>query len=189
MSDDLDIDVPDFTDDVLDNAPAIAPPMEAPPPLLAMHIAEYEVSKDSPLWSMEEIAEHFDLTVERIEQYKLVPSFRADVRACIAEIQDSNAHIRRKAAVQLEHYIDNLVPAWLADDACPFSEKVKLMAFLAKTGKLIDDPTEKLRVEAELAKNQNNNGGSFQPVLNVSLNLTSPDEKNVVIEQEKLNDE
>lgn len=153
-------------------------PMPSPPALLAFHIAERE-SSNNPLWTEEEICEHFDITMEQLAQFKTLPSFRAEVRANLAEIKDSNSHIRRKASAQAELFLDTLVPSWLRDDDFPPAEKVKLMALLLKTGRVIDDPLEKAKAEAEVAAKTPQI--SQQPTLNLYL-TTAPGATPVVID-------
>jgi len=126
-------------------------PMEAPPPLLAMHIAEYEAS-NNPLWTMEEIAEHFGITVQDIEHYKTLPTFRAEVRASLETLKDSHAHIRHKAQAQLETYIDTVIPPIMGDPNVNAGDKLKYLQFLATTARVNNDPLEKAKAETATAK-------------------------------------
>ena len=123
-------------------------PLETWPNLLPLFIAEYESSIGTPLYTLDEIAEHFDISVEKIELYKQQTSFRAEVRSAIVEIKDSNSTVRRKASAQFENYLDTIVPKWMVDDDFPASEKVKVLQFLAKTGRIVDDPIEKAKAES-----------------------------------------
>lgn len=134
-----------------DVALIIDEPMKKWPVLLPMHIAEYETNLSAPLYTMEEIADHFGLTIKKIEAFKRQKSFRAEVHASIKEVKDSSSVIRRKAKAQLEMYLDVLIPQWMSDPEFPPTEKVKMFQFLAKTARIVDDPTEQAKAEAKLA--------------------------------------
>jgi hypothetical protein len=126
-------------------------PLDKWPSSLPLEIAHYESAQGIPLYTLDEIANHFGVTPEHLERYRELPAFRAEVRACIQELQDTNSLIRRKVRKQAEYYFDHLVPKWLSDEDWPPSEKVKILTLLAKTAKVIDDPADKARAEAEAA--------------------------------------
>jgi len=107
-------------------------PMNKWPALLPMHIAEYESSGDLPLYTLEEIAKHFGITLEDIELFSQQLVFREEVRAFISEIKDTNSIVRQKAKAQLELYLDTLVPTWMVDPDFPPAEKNKTLKFVSE---------------------------------------------------------
>lgn len=112
-------------------------PMDRWPPLLPMYMAEHEASVGEPLYTLEEIAEHFDITTKDIDRYSEQIAFREEVRASIATIKDSNSVIRQKAKAQLETYLDTIIPIWMSSDEFPDKEKVNIfkhLSELAETG-------------------------------------------------------
>ncbi len=133
-------------DEVSTNLPVA---MDSWPALLPLQIAEHEASIGSHLYSIEEIAEHFDISVKQIEVFKDQRSFRAEVRAALLEIKDTNSVIRQKAKAQFEHYLDVYVPLMMNDPMTPPAEKLKLFQFLAKTARVVDDPAEKAKADAK----------------------------------------
>jgi hypothetical protein len=166
--------------------------METPPAYLSFWIAEYEVVKNNNdafiPYTLEQIAEEFHITVEQIEKYKKLPSFRAEVRANIENIKNSSYHIRHKAQVQFEIYLDQIVPKLIKDEETPVSEKIKLLAFLAKTARVNDDPAEKAKAEAEIQSKQPQQQSA--PTLN--LYLTTGETKQSIpidIQAERIVDE
>ena len=114
-------------------------------------MAHHDSSVGTPLYNLEEICDHFDITLDQLETFRQLPAFRAEVRAAILELQDTNSTIRRKVRKQTELYFDTLVPKWLIDESFNNAEKVKLLTLMTKVAKLIDDPAEKAKVEAEVA--------------------------------------
>jgi hypothetical protein len=160
--------------------------METWSALLPLSIAEHEAAVGTPLYTIQEICDHFGITEETLGRYKQQPAFRAEVRAALLELKDSNSIVRKKAKAQFESYLDKLIPKFLHDEDFPPSEKVKLLQFLAKTARLIDDPAEKLKIEQEAsAKNQQQ---QQPPSLNLTLQVTqapaSPPQGMTIIYQE-----
>lgn len=147
--------------------------METWPPMLPRYLAEYEVSisqSNPPLYSLEEIASTFQLTLKKIERFKKQAAFRAEVRAAILEIKDSDSVIKRKARAQAELYLDVWVPTVMSDPDFPPAEKNKLFMFISKMGRIIDDPQERLKLESE-----NNKEDNSKNTPTIVINLSSPD--------------
>lgn len=156
--------------------------LETWPAMLPMYVAEYEVSLGQPLYDYGEIAETFGINVERIDLFKKQPGFRAEVRAAILEIKDSDSVIKRKAKAQAELYLDSWVPKAMSDPAFPSVEKTKLFMFVAKMGRIVDDPQEKIKVEAAVQAST-----PQAQIPTITINLTGPksldEEQGVTITQ------
>jgi len=161
--------------------------METWPPMLPRYIAEYEVSisqSNPPLYDLEEIALTFQLTLERIEKFKEQTAFRAEVRAAILEIKDSDSVIKRKARAQAELYLDVWVPKAMTDPNFPAAEKNKLFMFVSKMGRIIDDPQEKLKLDSESKLEGDNNQTTPTIVINLSSSNSLKDTKGITITQQ-----
>jgi hypothetical protein len=141
--------------------------MERWPKLLPIYLAEHKASVGTPLYTLEEIAKHFDITVQEIEVYSEQIAFRAEVRGVIAEIKDSNSIIRQKAKAQLETYLDNMIPAFMVDTDFPPAEKVKLFKFLQELSETGGSTAEKAKAKLD-AVPQNT-----APTLNLYLTQAS----------------
>lgn len=155
--------------------------MDKWPASLPLEIAHYESAIGVPLYSLDEIADHFGISVDTIDRYRELPAFRAEVRSSLAELKDTNSLIRRKVRKQAELYFDSFVPKWLNDPDFPPAEKVKLLTLLAKTARVIDDPADKARAEAEAAKALPQ---QVQPVLNLILTAAPGTTVGAVIPQQ-----
>lgn len=156
-------------------------PMDSWPALLPLYVGECEASVGSPLYTTEEICDHFGITPEHLERYKEQPKFRAEVRAAIQELKDSSSVLRKKAKAQLELYVDKTIPSLMGDSDQPMAEKVKLMRFLAEVSRVLNDPADKARAEAEAAKALPQ---QVQPVLNLILTAAPGTTVGAVIPQQ-----
>jgi len=156
-------------------------PMNKWPALLPMHIAEYESSGDLPLYTLEEIAEHFDITVQDIEVFSQQMLFREEVRAFISEIKDSTSVVRQKAKAQLELYLDTLVPVWMVDPDFPPAEKNKTLKFVSELAEAGGSAAQK--ASAKIAASPEAKAAN----LNIYMTLPGGETKTVegvIIEQE-----
>ena len=139
---------------------------------LSVEIADFETSVGTPISTVEEICKRFDITEEFLTALRGVRAFRNEVRTAIVDLKKTNNTVRRKAALQTENYIDTLCPLWLADPRWPPAEKLKTLMFLAKLGRLIDDPNDK--GDAPLTPNQQ------APTLKIILTQEAPGGMKVV---------
>jgi len=161
--------------------------METWPPMLPRYLAEYEVSisqSNPPLYSLEEIASTFQLTLKKIEKFKKQTAFRAEVRAAILEIKDSDSVIKRKARAQAELYLDVWVPTAMSDPNFPPAEKNKLFMFVSKMGRIIDDPQEKLKLESENNSKEGDTKNNPTIIINLSGSDSMNDTKGITITQQ-----
>lgn len=156
----------------MEELPAVRPTYLIEYPVgLAVEVALNEAAtanSGSPLFEMEELCKQFDITMEDYARIKNNVAFRAEVRQHLANVKENNGTVKRKAAMAAEFYLDNLVPTWLNDSGTSVDVKLKVVQFLAKMGRLVDDPAEKARLEAlEASKNIKSNSGP-------SINLIFP---------------
>lgn len=157
-------------------------PMERWPKMLPLYVAEYEASASTPLYTLEEIAEHFKLSMEVMERFMQQESFQAEVRASMMELKDTNSIVRQKAKAQLETYIDNLVPQWMVDPEFPAAEKNKTLKFLHELAEGGD-------VAALKAKEKAGQLGNGSTTLNLYLTTGSGETKpisGITIDQEAI---
>lgn len=129
-------------------------PMDRWPPLLPMYMAEYESSPTQPIHTIEEIAKHFDITVEDIELFSQQPAFKSEVMALTIELKDSTSVIRQKAKAQLETYLDTVLPTWMVDSDFPAAEKVKTMKFLQELAETGGSTASKAKAKLEALPEQ-----------------------------------
>jgi hypothetical protein len=143
--------------------------MDAWPVGLSTDIA-YVQGDGAPLYSDDDLCLKYKISLERLGLIREIPAFKLEVDRSRKEIEQCNGTVIKKAALLTEHYIDNLVPEWLTDKNFPPQSKVAVMQFLAKLGRLVDNPVEKAVLEAEAAKK--NGSGSNVPHLTIVLNNT-----------------
>lgn len=153
---------------------------------LALEIALYEYNKDtseSEVYTEEDICRHFGITLEYLEKLKLLPSFRQEVIEALKEIKNTNSLVVRKSAIQTQYYVDTLVPLWMHDPGFPPAEKTKLLMFLAKMGRIVDDSTTKKSVEEAKVIEQ------ARPILNLIFSGNgNPSPTTITVEQGKVID-
>ena len=162
-------------------------PMDRWPLMLPMYMAEHEASASTPLYTLEEIAKHFDITVEDIELFSKQVVFRAEVRAAISELKDTTSVLRQKAKAQLEMYLDTFVPQSMVSEEFPSAEKVKLLKFLQEVSETGGSTAVKAKAKLEALPEQKatslnifiTSGGETKPVSGVTI--TQEEEKDVIV--------
>lgn len=133
---------------------------------LDIEMALNELSVGNKILDDEDFCRQFDLTQDQLDYIKAHPAFRAQVRESMAQIKDSNATIKRKSKIALEHYLDVYVPIWIQDDRAPVDSKTKLLQLLSKFAGI--DAEEKAEAAKAAAGQQANS-----PVIRIEL-TTAP---------------
>lgn len=130
---------------------------------LSVEVALDEMVTGEKFVTQEDLAEQFDLTVERLQQIKQHPAFRAEVRAHMGQFREDGAEIKRKAKAILGQYLDYKIHDWLKEPGASLDARTKLLQFVAKlTG------MEAAEKAAEAAKSQ----GQVQQAPSINITLT-----------------
>lgn len=146
---------------------------------LSLEIALDELTVGEKIMSEADLASQFDLTVERLNQIKQHPAFRAEVRGHMATIKEDGATIKRKAKVALEFYLDSEVPKWIADPSASVDAKTKLLQFLSKLSGM--EAAEKAAMDA---KSQGQ--ASAVPSINITLTQAPAPQPTITLNAERV---
>lgn len=133
---------------------------------LSVEVALDELTVGEKFQTEEELAQQFDITVERLRQLKQHPAFRAEVRAHMSQIKEDGASIRRKAKVILEQYLDYKIHDWLKEPGVSLDSRTKLLSFVSKLSGV--------ESAGEAAKAQQNQQVASVPSINITLTTATP---------------
>ena len=108
------------------------------------------------LFSDDELCVRHDVSLGELVAYRATSVYQAGVAAARKEIAEQGLTFKHKARLQAEHYLDNMVPRWLADPDAAMKDKTGLLAKLVEWGEL------------EPKKEQAQQGGGFVFVVNMN---------------------
>lgn len=154
------------------------------PAVLPREVAINETSVNGVIYTEEELCRLCGVTLEEYNVWKLTVPFRAAVREAITELkQNSGGVIRRKAEIQLEHWVDYAVPKCMEDPDVPWAEKLKALTIL----KDLSGVTEMLKMQtAEAIKTIEQPN---QPATNFTILLQHSDQSITKLNEKVINQE
>lgn len=133
-------------------------------------------------WTDEDFYAIYGYTSEQMQVIRQDPEFTKAVHIAVQELKESGGSLKEKSKMQLEHYVDTLIPQMLGEslDIVPAKDKTSLLAFLGKLSGMEGDSKSK---EVQQSNNQQN-----APIFKLILQSPQPLEpKTITIDQEPLN--
>jgi hypothetical protein len=89
-------------------------------------------SAETPVYTIDELASHWNLTVAEINDFKKDPEFIRQARSEMLLLKKTSSHLQVKASLLLEMWLDHLAPTWLSDPNASVGDKDKVLNSILK---------------------------------------------------------
>jgi len=129
-------------------------------------------------WTDEDLFAIYGYTSEQLEQFRNDTEFTKAVHAAIQELKETGGSLKQKSRMQLDYYIDSVVPEMMSqpNELVPAKDKIALLQFLSKLSGMDTDAKSK---EAQATSTQSN-----APVFNLILTQAPEQQPKLIIDQE-----
>lgn len=135
---------------------------------------------DKPLaWTDQDYEAIYGYTSEQLQLFREDPEFIKATHLAVQELKETGGSLKQKSKLQLDNYLDTVVPQMMAEgvDVVPAKDKIAILQFLAKLGGMAD--------ESKTKEQQSANNAQSGPTFTLVLTTPTPVEPAYnVIQQE-----
>ena len=123
-----------------------------------------EVAGLAPLYTLQDIAAMYDITVDTIKALEQNPEFVREARIEMMEIKKSAPHLQKKATMLLEMWLDQQAAVWISQHSDgTLAETLKVIEQITKISGLLEKQKAAIEASSPAAS------GPAVPTLNIVL--------------------
>jgi hypothetical protein len=127
-------------------------------------------------WTDEDLFAIYGYTPEQLEQFRTDTEFTKAVHAAIQELKETGGSLKQKSRMQLDYYIDSVVPQMMSEpnELVPAKDKIALLQFLSKLSGM----------DTEKPKEGQGGSQTNSPVFNLILTQAPEQQPKLIVDQQ-----